>query len=164
VAMVGSESSYALWPMRPSACLALIRGREPPEVPMKRLILVLGVSVAVLGSGLAAASVLSAGPSPSASADNESDDGGIHGGPISRFHTVSACKLADVSALRGNWTHGDYVSAVGALGDSSLVPTAAQSDCGKPMVAVGHHGPPDFVLQKFEARQRGSAEPETPGS
>jgi hypothetical protein len=27
-AMVGSASSYALWPMRPSACLALIRGRE----------------------------------------------------------------------------------------------------------------------------------------
>jgi hypothetical protein len=137
---------------------------------MKRLILVLGVSVAVLGSGLAAASVLSAGPSPSAKQshqgqDNESDDGGIHGGPISRFHAVSGCKLTDVSALPGNWTHGDYVSAVEALGDPSLVPTAAQSDCGKPMVAVGHlHGPPDFVLQKFEARQRGSAEPETPGS
>jgi hypothetical protein len=140
---------------------------------MKRLILILGVSVAVLGSGLAAASVLSAGPSPSASADTKQarqghdneTDGGIHGGPISRFHTVSGCKLTDVSTLPGNWTHGDYVSAVGALGDSSLVPTAAQSDCGKPMVAVGHlHGPPDFVLQRFEARQRGSAEPETPGS
>jgi hypothetical protein len=140
---------------------------------MKRLILVLGVSVAVLGSGLAAASVLSARPSPSTSADtkqaqaqdNESDDGGIHGGPISRFHAVSGCKLTDVSALPGNWTHGDYVSAVEALGDSSLVPTAAHSDCGKPMVAVGHlHGPPDFVLQKFEARQRRSAEPVTPGS
>jgi hypothetical protein len=172
-AMVGSASSYALWPMRPSACLALIRG-EKPGGSMKRLILVLGVSVAVLGSGLAVASVLSAGPSPSASADtrqarqgqdNESDDEGIHGGPISRFHAVSGCKLTDVSTLPGNWTHGDYVSAVEALGDSSLVPTAAQSDCGKPMVVVGHmHGPPDFVLQKFEARQRGRAEPETPGS
>lgn len=140
---------------------------------MKRVILVMGISVAVLSSGLAAASVLSAGPSPSGSAepkqagqgqDNESDEGGIHGGPISRFHAVSGCKLTDVSTLPGNWTHGDYVSAVEALGDSSLVPTAAQSDCGKPMVAVGHHGPPDFVLQKFEARQRDSAEPETPGS
>ncbi len=126
---------------------------------MKRLILVLGVSVAVLGSGFAAASVLSARH------DNESDDGGIHGGPISRFHMVSACKLTDVSTLAGNWTHGDYVSAVEALGDSSQVPIAAHSDCGKPMVAMGHgHGPPDFVQRKLKARQGSSAEPETPGS
>ncbi|HET7870440.1 MAG TPA: hypothetical protein VFM85_09005 [Actinomycetota bacterium] len=130
------------------------------EVQVKRLILVLGVSVAVLGSGLAAASVLSR-----QGRDNESDEGGIHGGPISRFHTVSACKLTDVSTLPGNWTHGDYVSAVAAAGDPAQVPLAAHSECGKPMVAVWHgHGPPNFVLQKIKGHQRGSAEPETPGS
>jgi hypothetical protein len=142
---------------------------------VKRLILVLGLSVAVLGSGVAAATVLSAGPSPAPSkdkkqagkpAEKESDETGIHGGPISRFHTVSACKLIDVSTLAGNWTHGDYVSTVEALGDASLVPIAAHSDCGKPMVAVGHrHGPPDFVTKKVKAHQQGAAGPEeTPGS
>jgi hypothetical protein len=57
------------------------------------------------------------------------------------------------------------VSAVAAAGDPAQIPLAAHSECGKPMVAVGHgHGPPDFVLQKIKAHQRGSAEPETPGS
>jgi hypothetical protein len=114
---------------------------------VKRLILVLGVSVAVLGSGLAAASVLSR-----QGQDNDSDDGGIHGGPISRFHTVSACKLTDVSTLPGNWTHGDYVSAVAAGGDPAQVPLAAHSECGKPMVAVGHGGgPPAHALENMAA-------------
>src|ERR687885_448651 len=126
---------------------------------MKRLILVLGVCAAALGSGVAAAAVLSASPSPSpspdqrqahSSADNQSDDGGIHGGPILRFHGASGCNLVDVSTLPGSWTHGDYVSTVEALADPSLVPLAAHSDCGKPRVAVGHrHGPPDFVLHKI---------------
>jgi len=128
---------------------------------VKRLILVLGVSVAVLGSGLAAASVLSR-----QGQGNETDDGGIHGGPISRFHTVSGCKLTDVSTLPGNWTHGDYVSAVVAAGDPAQIPLAAQSDCGKPMVAVGHGGgPPAHALKHMAAGQAHAGdEPDDAGS
>jgi hypothetical protein len=134
---------------------------------VKRLILVLGVAVAVLGSGVAVATVLSAGPSPSPSqgnehagqpAGNDPDETGIPGGPISRFHTATECNLVDVSTLPGNWTHGDYVAAVGAHADLSLVPIAAQSDCGKPLVAAGlRHGPPDFVNQKIKAHRQGGA-------
>jgi hypothetical protein len=57
------------------------------------------------------------------------DDG--HGGPKSRFHDAGECNLVDVSTLPGNWTHGDYVSAV-EKSDPSKVREAAQSRCGKP--------------------------------
>jgi hypothetical protein len=148
-----------------------MRREASGEASMKRLILVVGLSVAVVGSGVAGAAMLSARFSSSPSAEKkqaelESEDSGIHGGPISRFHGMSVCKLVDVSKLPGNWTHGDYVSAVEGLGDASMVPIAAHSDCGKPMVAVGHgHGPPDFVIDKTKTGQRDGAEPEeTPGS
>ncbi|HXF36073.1 MAG TPA: hypothetical protein VNO17_02695 [Actinomycetota bacterium] len=86
----------------------------------------------------------------------EEGDPGVHGGPIARFHRPAACGLVDVSGLPGNWTHGDYVTAVEALGDPALVPTAARSDCGKPLVAVGRGGgPPAHAL---ENRARGRAE------
>ncbi len=133
---------------------------------MKRLFLIVGLSVVVVGSGVAAATMLSARPSSSPSPDkHESDEVGIHGGPISRFHGMK-CNLVDVSTLPGNWTHGDYVSTVEGLGDARLVPMAAQSDCGKPIVTVGHqHGPPDFVIKKIKDHQPDSEEPaETPGS
>jgi hypothetical protein len=56
--------------------------------------------------------------------------------------------------LPGNWTHGDYVSAVAAAGDPAQIPLAAQSDCGKPMVAVGHGGgPPAHALANKAAGQ-----------
>jgi len=71
------------------------------------------------------------------------------GGPIERFHGAGACDLIDVSALPGNWTHDSYVSAVEQAGDPSLVPVAARSDCGKPMVAVGHGGPPAHALERI---------------
>jgi hypothetical protein len=142
---------------------------------MKKLILILGVSAAILGSGVAAGSVFSSGSSHSPSLEkekgsqpdeNQSDETGLRGGPISRFQVANECSLVDVSTLPGNWTHGAYVSMVAGLGDASLLPVAAHSDCGKPMAAAGHaHGPPDFVLQKMETHQHGNPEAEeTPGS
>lgn len=135
---------------------------------MKRLVIALGMVTLLLASGAAAANVLSAGPSPAPTGkDNQArqaqekesnapTETGIHGGMIERFHKAGGCKLVEVSALQGNWTHGDYVAAVSALGDASLVPVAAHSDCGKPMASVGHgHGPPDFVHQKLEAHKTG---------
>jgi hypothetical protein len=165
--------SYALWRLHSFPAHGM--KEEHSGGLVKRFILVLGVSVAVLGSGVAAATVLSSSPSPAPSTDKkqaaqtaekESDETSIHGGPITRFHTLRACKLIDVTTLTGNWTHGDYVSAVEALGDSSMLPIAAHSDCGKALVAVGHrHGPPDFVTQKVKVHQRGAEGPEeTPGS
>lgn len=120
------------------------------------------ISAAALGvSGVAGANVnAGAGdePSPPANAElvaevmqdataeseepEDADDEGVHGGPIERVHDAAACDLVDVSALPGNWTHGDYVSAVEALGDPELVPIAARSACGKPAHAGG---PPDGV-------------------
>jgi hypothetical protein len=57
------------------------------------------------------------------------------------------CDLTAVASLPGNWTHGDYVSAVAADGDAAQIPLAAHSDCGKPIVAVGHGGPPAHALE-----------------
>jgi hypothetical protein len=157
-----------------------IRSELTGEAIMKRLVIALGVVTIVLASGVAAATVLSA-PSaqptgqrkqarqPAVKASNESDGAGvsIHGGPIERFHQADGCSLVDLSKLQGNWTHGDYVAAVTGLGDASLIPIAAHSDCGKPMVSVGHRrGPPDFVLDKLKAHRTGGVKgpKETPGS
>ena len=74
--------------------------------------------------------------SPTPEATETSDS---HGGSVDRFHDAGVCNLTDVSTLAGNWTHGDYVSAVAAA-DPTKVKDAAQSDCGKPMSAVGPHG------------------------
>jgi hypothetical protein len=73
--------------------------------------------------------------------------------------------------LPGNWTHGDYVGAVAANGTPAQIREAAHSDCGKPMVAVGHGGgPPEHALEHMaagkahaggKAKDEGS---ETPGS
>jgi hypothetical protein len=82
---------------------------------------------------------------------NEQDDG-VHGGPIERSHTAGSCDLTAVSSLPGNWTHGDYVSAVAANGNAAQIREAAHSDCGKPMVAVGHGGgPPAHALEHMAA-------------
>jgi hypothetical protein len=103
----------------------------------------------VLGvSGIATAGVLARAGSPEA---NE-QDAGVHGGPIERFHQAGSCDLTAVSSLPGNWTHGDYVSAVAAAGDPAQIPLAARSDCGKPKVAVGHGGgPPAHALEHMAA-------------
>lgn len=72
-------------------------------------------------------------------AQTRSDDGGVHGGPKPRFHDRAECNLTDVSKLPGNWTHGDYVSAV-AKSDPSKVRDAAKSRCGKPSHAGKGNG------------------------
>jgi hypothetical protein len=127
---------------------------------MRRGVLTVLVSFVLGLSGVAAASVLTSGPSSPApskapaglppsgnskgsDSNAEGSDSGVHGGPTARFHDAGQCGLTDVSSLQGNWTHGDYVSAVAqAGGDQSLIPQAAHSDCGKPMVAVGLGGGP----------------------
>jgi hypothetical protein len=58
----------------------------------------------------------------------------VHGGPKPRFHDAGECNLVNVGTLSGNWTHGDYVSAV-AKKDPSKVREAAKSRCGKPVHA-----------------------------
>lgn len=137
---------------------------------MKRVALGLVLSATLAVSGVATAAVFSAsGPSPASAAGThpweadepkdtegaEADDAGIHGGPIERFHGSGDCGLTAVGELPGNWTHGDYVDAVAtATGDSTLIVQAAQSDCGKPMVAV-NHGPPAHALANRSAHASG---------
>jgi hypothetical protein len=109
------------------------------------------VATFVLGvSGIATAGALAGARDDTADATER--DGGVHGGPIERFHTSGPCDLTAVAALPGNWTHGDYVSAVAADGDAAQIPLAARSDCGKPLVAVGHGGgPPAHALEHLTA-------------
>lgn len=115
---------------------------------MKRVVIPF-VFAFVLGvSGLATAGILSAGGSDHDKGEANEQDAGVHGGPIERFHQSGACDLTNVSSLPGNWTHGDYVSAVAAGGNPALIRQAAWSDCGKPMVSVGHGGgPPAHALE-----------------
>ena len=115
---------------------------------MRRGVLAFVVTFVLGVSGIAAAGVLARSGSPEA---NE-QDAGVHGGPIDRFQRAGSCDLTAVSSLPGNWTHGDYVSAVVAAGDPAQIPLAARSDCGKPKVAVGHGGgPPAHALEHMAA-------------
>jgi hypothetical protein len=59
-----------------------------------------------------------------------SEDEGVHGGTIERFH--AGCDVPDGAKLSGNWTHGDYVTAWAATGDNAKIQEAAHSRCGKP--------------------------------
>jgi hypothetical protein len=81
----------------------------------------LGVIIGLLVGGGAYAVAQTAKP----------ENGGVHGGPKPRFHDAGECNLVDVRRLEGNWTHGDYVSAVEKK-DPSKVQEAAHSRCGKP--------------------------------
>jgi hypothetical protein len=145
---------------------------------LKRGVLTFVVISVLAVSGIATAGVL-AGAKDDKVEGNEQDhraegneqDDGVHGGPIERFHTAGSCDLTAVSSLPGNWTHGDYVSAVAANGNAAQIREAAHSDCGKPMVAVGHGGgPPEHALEHMaagKAHAGGKAEDEgseTPGS
>jgi hypothetical protein len=112
----------------------------------------------VLGvSGIAAAGVLSASGSssdPNDRAEANESDAGVHGGPNERFHDAGSCDLTALGSLPGNWTHGDYVSTVAANGTPAQIQMAAHSDCGKPMVSVGHGGgPPAHALKHIAAGQ-----------
>jgi hypothetical protein len=133
---------------------------------------VLGVSGVATAGVLAAARSPSAGPpAPHDTTEPNEQDAGVHGGPIARFHQTGSCDLTTVSSLPGNWTHGDYVSAVAAGGNPAKIRQAAWSDCGKPMVAVGHGGgPPANALghmpggQGHQGGEPDDAGSETPGS
>ena len=70
-----------------------------------------------------------------------------------------------MGSLPGNWTHGDYVSAVAAGGQAAEVREAAWSDCGKPMVAVGHGGGPlEHALEHMAAGQAHAGKGDDSGS
>ena len=113
---------------------------------MKRRVLTFVAVFVLAGSGIATASVLAGAKDDKA--EGTEQEAGVHGGPIERFHTAGSCDLTAVSSLPGNWTHGDYVSAVPANGNAEQIREAAHSDCGKPMVAVGHGGgPPEHALE-----------------
>ena len=64
----------------------------------------------------------------------EGEEQGVHGGTKPRLH--EGC--GDVTGLEGNWTHGDYVSAIAKNGDSDATRAAAKTDCGKHI--KGDHG------------------------
>ena len=136
---------------------------------MKRLGIVLGAVLSLVAVSLAASAAIrgahpaepagSAPPAPLRQAQvapQSEDDDGVHGGPIERFHRAAACDLVDTSPLPGNWTHGDYVTAVSRLGDPALVREAAHSSCGKPIVSL-RTGPPAHARAKG-IRAAGSAE------
>jgi hypothetical protein len=104
----------------------------------------LGVIIGLLVGGGAYAVAQTAKP----------DDAGVHGGPKPRFHDAGECNLVDVRQLQGNWTHGDYVSAV-EKNDPTKVQEAAHSRCGKPNHAG--RGPKD--KQKGNAGKDKEKEP-----
>jgi hypothetical protein len=131
---------------------------------VKRGVLTFVVMFALAVSGIATAGVL-AGANDDKAEENE-QDAGVHGGPIERFHIAGSCDLTAVSSLPGNWTHGDYVSAVAANGDAAQIREAAHSDCGKPMVSAGHGGgPPEHALEHMAAEKtHGGGKAEDDGS
>lgn len=133
---------------------------------MKRGVVTFVVMFVLAVSGIATAGVLAGGNDANDKAEGSEQDAGVHGGPIERFHTAGSCDLTAVSSLPGNWTHGDYVSAVAANGSPDQIREAAHSDCGKPMVAVGHGGgPPEHALEhKADGKTHGGGEAEDEAS
>jgi hypothetical protein len=136
---------------------------------VKRGVVTFVVMFVLAVSGIATAGVLAGGNDDKADkVEGNEQDAGVHGGPIERFHTAGSCDLTAVSSLPGNWTHGDYVSAVAANGSPDLIREAAHSDCGKPMVAVGHGGgPPEHALKHMAAGKKhggGESEDEASGT
>ena len=140
---------------------------------VRRDVLALLVVLVLGGSGVATAAVFAGTGSPPCEPPARSDkaqateeDAGVHGGPIERFHDAGLCDLTDVGSLPGNWTHGDYVSAVAAGANPALIRKAAWRDCGKPMVSVGHGGgPPAHALEHKAAGQaHAGGEPDDAGT
>jgi len=147
---------------------------------MRKILFISGLSMLLCGAIGAAALAAFAGGGDQGEADQggtkqgaegeQGDDAGVHGGSIERFHLSGGCDLVGLAGLPGNWTHGDYVTAVDALGDATLTVGAAHSDCGKPMKSVGAGGgPPVHALEhaskglgkaqdaKLEAAEKGTA-------
>lgn len=117
---------------------------------MRRGVLAFAVAFVLALSGIATAGVVAGGGDDKSQGNDQ--DAGVHGGPIERLHQAGSCDLTAVSSFHGNWTHGDYVSAVAVNGTSAQIQEAAHSDCGKPMVSVGHGGgPPEHALEHMAA-------------
>lgn len=135
---------------------------------VKRILLIASILVpTALGFGLTALAVGPGGPDDDSPGSGESpslpqapqtdeageeppdaSESGIHGGTIARMHASGSCNLVSTGGLSGNWTHGDYVTAVAESGAAALVVEAAHSACGKPMHAAGHGlGPPAHALE-----------------
>jgi hypothetical protein len=126
---------------------------------VRRGALAFGVTFVLGVSGIATAGVIAGARHDKPEAKEQ--DAGVHGGPIERFRDVGSCDLTAVSSLPGNWTHGDYVSAVAAAGDPAQIPLAGRSDCGKPMVAVGHGGgPPANALEHIAGQGHAGGAPD----
>ena len=128
---------------------------------MRRGVVVFVVMFILGVAGIATAGVFAAGGDK---AEESEQDAGVHGGPIERFQKAGDCDLTAVSSLPGNWTHGDYVSAVSVDGTTAQIQEAAHSDCGKPMVSVGHGGgPPAHALEnKGGGKSHAGGESEDP--
>jgi hypothetical protein len=118
------------------------------------------------GAMAAGASMASHGPPssiahardvPTHPAADAKDDAGTHGGPIERMHDAGRCDLTDVATLSGNWTHGDYVSAVAHSGKTGDVPGAARSDCGIPTVATQGGSPDQAARHATDGRSTADA-------
>ena len=82
---------------------------------------------------------------------DEEADGGVHGGTKPRIH--EGCEGVD--GLEGNWTHGDYVSAVGDEGGPEAKKAAAKSDCGKPDKAAKDEERAERKAQRQNGRDSG---------
>lgn len=76
----------------------------------------------------------------------ETEDEGVHGGSVARVH--EGCE--GVEGLEGNWTHGDYVKAVGEQSGKEAKKAAAHSDCGKPDKAAKDERKADKRAEKAE--------------
>jgi hypothetical protein len=127
-----------------------------PSPGLKRGVLTFLIMFVLAVSGIATAGVLAGDKDDkddkAEKAEGTEQDAGVHGGPIERFHTAGSCDLTAVSSLPGNWTHGDYVSAVAANGNAAQIREAAHSDCGRPMAAVVHGGgPPEHAREHMAA-------------
>lgn len=129
---------------------------------MRRGAIAFAVTFVLALSGIATAGVFAGGGDKG---EGNEQDVGVHGGPIERFHQAGSCDLTAVASLPGNWTHGDYVSAVAVKGTPAQIREAAHSDCGKPVVSVGHGGgPPEHALEHMAGGKAHAAEDEDSGT
>jgi hypothetical protein len=118
-----------------------MRGMLSKAMQRRGVVIAVWAVALTLLAGASYATVAGNTPTPKPHASGEADDNGVHGGPQPRIH--SGCNLAH--GLTGNWTHGDYVSAVAKAspGDSAKVKEAAHSDCGKVDHSKQKHGKSD---------------------
>jgi hypothetical protein len=93
----------------------------------------------------------------------EETEAEVHGGPNARFHRDGACPLPAGVDLKGNWTHGDYVTAWDKA-DPTKVRDAAHSSCGKPAHAAQKGANPGKALGKSKPRKVPSPEPQPPSA